>query len=165
MDSPHSFDTDFDHERFGAWSLRREEHGERYWKWALNLLLWDGMLPVAVLAIPQVVSLLHNQRLSELTFLFVPVVAFVIRYLHGMRRFRRRVMRIWQLPVFFVAIFVLFVLDSLLVLCSLIKDAPPAGFWWLCLAIYLAYLGMMAIAFFPRQAGTQTETTQLGIAY
>lgn len=120
-------------------------------EWVFSVFCWDGALPLAVVVIPHVVSILFGQRqgAKELTFLIVPVAAFVVRYLGGFSRYRAGRMYGWQLAMFFVAIFVLFVLDASLVMASIIGGKIPADYLMFFAALYAAYLAIVSIAMFP----------------
>jgi hypothetical protein len=85
----------------------------------------------------------------EITFVVVPIVAFFIRAWHGRNRLLTRQMLVWQGVVFGLAIFLLFVLDAMLIMMQLVKNGVPIGAWHSVAALYLVYLMMMAVAFFP----------------
>ena len=128
--------------------------------WALTVFCWDGLLPVAVIFIPKLISLLFagRQGSKELTFVIVPIVAFLVRYMIGMRRFRSCRTYWWQFVLFFVAILMLFMLEAFLVLMSLVQNGPPDGFWLFWFSLYGVYLLIMAVALFPSLV-RQSENT------
>jgi hypothetical protein len=125
------------------------------------MLWWDGALPLSVMIIPALIRFLfaNRQGFLEITFVVIPVVAFLIRMASGMSRFRSQQMYWWQLTFFFVAIFLLCVLDALLVLHALIQGPPPAGFWLVCLTIYAIYLAIIAIAMYPLRIESSSDST------
>lgn len=127
--------------------------------WAISLICWDGALPFIVIAIPQLMALVFRARqgLLEITFVVVPTVAFVLRYVHGRNRFQSRLMHWWQLGLFFVAIFVLFAFDALVVLSAIVQGPVPGGFLTVCVIIYVVYLSIVAVALFPFRANPQAN--------
>jgi hypothetical protein len=132
---------------------------QRYIDWLVNLFCWDGLLPFAVITAPKFVRFMLPMRPGalELTFVVVPITAFVMRYLNGRMRFQSGQMYLWQLFVFFLAIFVLFVLVALLILWQMVnarKAAPDVLF--LC-AMYLSYVTLIAIALFPACSPAASE--------
>jgi hypothetical protein len=146
---------------------RREAASERtvrLKKWALSVLCWDGALPLAVVAVPKLVSMIfaNRQGAMELTFVIVPVVAFVIRYLNGISRYRNHQLYVWQLVVFFAAILLLFALDALLILALIVQNGPPESFWAVWFTLYGIYFAVMAIAMFPGRALAESQTVNAG---
>ena len=123
----------------------------KYREWALNILCWDGILPVAVITVPKIAMLLFPMMpgARELTFIIVPVTAFVIRYVNGRMRFISGELYIWQLVVFFMALCVLFVLDAIWTMMHLVQNGVPPEAYLTAAVIYLIYLSLMAIALFP----------------
>jgi hypothetical protein len=123
----------------------------RYYQWLLNILGWDGLLPVAVVAAPNLVALLFpgRQGALELTFVVVPIAAFLIRMANGVNRLRRGEFYFWQALLFGVAIFFLVGLDAALIMFHLINGGVGVGAWCALGGLYLVYLTMMAIALFP----------------
>jgi hypothetical protein len=131
----------------------------KYREWALNILCWDGVLPVAVITVPKIVMLLFPMMpgARELTFIIVPVTAFVIRYVNGRMRFRSGELYIWQLVVFFMALCVLFVFDAILTMMQLVQKGVPREAYLTAGVIYLIYLSLMAIALFPARKESTYE--------
>jgi hypothetical protein len=120
------------------------------WEWALSLISWDGILPIAVLATPNLMRLLLPNLNPVLAFMavFGPVIALSIRFVIGWGRMRSGRAYVWQLIVFTVAISSLFLCEAFILNDQFgggpkIAD-PPA-----LLVMFLVYLIMMAIALFP----------------
>ncbi len=146
---------------------RRESASERTLRlreWAISVSCWDGALPLAVIAIPKGVSILFANRQGAmlLTCIYVPIVAFVIRYLNGISRYRNRQMYIWQLLLFFIAILLLFALDALLVLSIMVQNGMPDNFWAILLTMFGVYVAIMAIAMFPARTFADSNQTLAG---
>jgi hypothetical protein len=91
----------------------------------------------------------EKQGALELTFVIVPVTAFIVRYMIGRKRFQNGEMYAWQLAVFFLAILLLVVFDAMLIMFTLVKNGVPIEAWLTWLVIYLLYLTLMAVAQFP----------------
>ena len=123
----------------------------KFRQWALNIFCWDGVLPLVVCVAPLVVKLLFpaRQGVSELTFIVIPVMAFMIRYVHGRKYRRPGEFLIWQTVLFFVAIFLLFVLDAALAMMHLVQNGAPLDAWATWGALYGVYLLIMAVAIYP----------------
>ena len=99
--------------------------------WFWGLAVWDGLLPLGIVLVPMLVQLiLPNQRKPiELIAVVVPIAALLLRLRAGNRR-------IWsnhctpgfqsfQLTVFLLAIFILFIFDAILILMHIM---PPGAF-------------------------------------
>lgn len=133
----------------------------RYSNWFWTVLCWDGLLPVTVIAAPHLVSLLLPRRPGalEMTFVVVPIVAFLIRASHGAKLLRGGNMHVWQIVVFGLAIFLLFVLDAMFIMIYMVKNGVPIAAWYTLAVLYLIYLAMMATALFPVRHGNQESET------
>lgn len=143
-------------DRVGAAS----EESQRIRGWALSLLCWDGLLPLAVIAAPKVVQFAMPMRQGalEITFVVVPVAAFVLRFVNGHMRFQSGQMYLWQLAVFYLAIFLLFIIDAMLTMAQMV-NGPVTSETVQCLcAMYLIYLVLIAVALFPARALPAGET-------
>lgn len=124
----------------------------RYSDWILSVLCWDGLLPLAVVASPTIVAFLlpGRQGALELTFVVVPITAFLSRAWNGRRRFLRGDMFVWQVVIFGFAILLLVLLDAMLIMFHLInvgRVPAEAYYTWACL--FFVYLTLMGIALFP----------------
>jgi hypothetical protein len=123
----------------------------RYGDWLLNVFYWDGLLPLGVLLSPKFVKILlpGRQGALELTFVIVPITAFLLRAWNGRSRWLRGDILNWQAILFSIAILILVFLDAMLVMLYIVNDKPPMEAYWLWAGMYLIYLAFMAIALFP----------------
>lgn len=124
----------------------------RYSNWIMSLACWDGLLPLAVVASPAVVASIFpgRQGALELTFILVPITAFLLRAWNGRRRFLRGDMFIWQAVVFAIAISLLVLLDAMLIMFHIVNvgRVPVEAYYaWACL--FFVYLTLMGVALFP----------------
>lgn len=129
----------------------------RFGKWLFRLFAWDSLLPVVVVLIPALVESLfpNRQGFIETIAIVLPIVAFFIRLRAGRRHIVKnnctRAFRSVQFIAFFLAIFILALLDGVIVLSYIM----PAGalfagddniiFAWMA-GIYLA---LMTFAMYP----------------
>jgi hypothetical protein len=132
---------------------RREAATERALQlreWILTVLRWDGLLPVAVIAIPNLAQLIFPnwQFVIALFGVFTPVVALTVRFVIGWNRMRRGQAYVWQLIVFTAAISALFLFEAF-ILNDQVGGGPKIAEPTLLLNMFLFYLTMMAIALFP----------------
>ena len=119
-------------------------------EWALSVVCWDGLLPIAVLAIPNLVALLlpNWQGVIASFAVFVPVVALSVRFVVGFNRMRSGKSYVWQTVVFTLAISALFLFEAF-ILNDQIGGGPKIADPTVLLVMFLSYLTMMAIALFP----------------
>jgi hypothetical protein len=132
-------------------------------QWLLNVLGWDGLLPAIVVAAPSLVALIFpgRQGALELTFVVVPIAAFLIRMVNGSSRYSRGEFCRWQALLFGVAIFFLVGLDAALIMFHLINGGVGVDAWLMLGGLYAVYLVMMAIALYPlRQEGEMSNFNQ-----
>jgi hypothetical protein len=125
------------------------ERMRRLKEWAVSLVCWDGLLPIAVLAIPNLVALLLPNCQGIIAMLGVtPVVALSVRFVIGWKRMKNGKSYGWQTIVFTFAISALFLFEAFLLNDQIgggPKIADPTGL----LVMFLSYLVTMAVALFP----------------
>jgi hypothetical protein len=119
-------------------------------EWVITLLCWDGLLPIAVLSIPNLVALLFpNWPFGIAIFgLFLPVVALCVRFVFGWKRMRGGQAYGWQMIVFTVAISALFLFEAFL-LNDQVGPGPKIADPTTLVVMYCVYLAMMVLALFP----------------
>ena len=135
--------------RSGVPSEDQQRHG-----WLMWLLLWDGVLPVLVIACPWLLAVfLPGQEALRalIALLMVPVVAAFLRADAGYRRLcvimggnpgiARQILLAG-------AIVMLLLLDGAVAALRLAKDEPP-WVWLVPLGFYLVYLVLVALALRP----------------
>lgn len=129
-----------------------------YGLWLRHVVVWDGILPIVVLAAPFAIAALlpNRQGLLELTALGLPVAAFFIRYgvgrVHIASNNCSSTFRQVQFCVFFLGIVLLVFIDCAVIL----SHAMPPGamfatdadrkIWAILVGIYLA---AMFVAMYP----------------
>lgn len=122
--------------------------------WLRHFLTWDGILPLAVSAVPVTVALLlpRNDVAEVSAVLLVPMFAALVRTGIGVRQIRSlcdgRLPAARQLALA-AAIVLLLLFEGLVSLLSFADD-EPASAWAFPLAFYLGYLAAIALAFAPR---------------
>jgi hypothetical protein len=93
-----------------------------YGSWLLELVAWDGILPVFVVLVPTVIELLFPNRRGalEVTAITLPIAAFFLRFFVGKRHINSnrcaRTVRHFQLVGLCIGILVLLMIDSLVIL-------------------------------------------------
>lgn len=119
-------------------------------EWALSVFCWDGLLPITVLSIPNLVkSLLPNWQFGlAMLAVFGPVIALSIRFVFGWKRMRRGQAYVWQTIVFTFAISALFLFEAF-ILNDQIGGGPKIADPPVLVVMFFLYLAMMAIALFP----------------
>jgi hypothetical protein len=122
--------------------------------WLLSVLCWDGLLPIAVLTIPNLVAFLFPGWQFGIVMLgvFGPVIALCVRFVVGWKRMRSGQSYVWQLVVFTLAISALFLFEAFL-LNDQIGGGPKIADPTVLLVMFLSYLTMMALALFPFRRG------------
>jgi uncharacterized membrane protein len=118
------------------------------------VVCWDGLLPIAVLAIPNLVALLfpNCQNLIAAFAVFTPVIALSVRFVVGWKRMRSGKSYVWQTIVFTIAISALFLFEAF-VLNDQLGGGPKIADPTVLLVMFLSYLSIMAIALFPFRHG------------
>jgi hypothetical protein len=136
---------------------RRKIAGERMLllrDWALSVFCWDGLLPVVVITIPNLVALLlPNWQGGIAAFaVFTPVIALSVRFVVGWKRMRSGKSYVWQTIVFTIGISALFLFEAF-VLNDQLGGGPKIADPTVLLVMFLSYLAMMALALFPFRRG------------
>jgi hypothetical protein len=118
--------------------------------WALSVFCWDGLLPVAVIAIPNLTKfVLPNWQFGlAMVAIFSPVVAFSVRFAYGWARMRRGQAYIWQTIIFTVAISALFLCEAF-ILNDQFGGGPKIAEPTVLLVMFALYFTTVAIALFP----------------
>ena len=137
-------------EAANEWALRLRE-------WLILLFCWDGLLPIAVIGIPNLVKFLFpNWQIGlAILFVFVPVAALSIRFVIGWQRMQVGKAYGWQMVIFTVAISALFLFEAF-ILNDEIGNGPKIADPQTLITMFAIYVTMMAIAMFPfrRSAGS-----------
>jgi hypothetical protein len=124
--------------------------------WLRNFLTWDGLLPLAVAAVPAVMIALfpRNDVAEMLAVVLIPMAAALVRSVMGARQIRR--LCHGELPIgrqFAIAAAIVFLLlFEGAVTIFVFADDEPASAWLYPAALYAAYLASAAMAFIPKRA-------------
>lgn len=129
-----------------------------YWTWISRILGWDGLLPLLVSTVPVALAAVfpNNQQLAALFLVCIPIIAFMFRFLIGVRQIRANCCNLmtkrFQIVAPGVAIFLMLFIDFFLVLSAFIQNKnrePPAGYIQ-AFAIALAfYVSLVSFAMYP----------------
>jgi len=133
------------------------EHRAIISSWLIRLITWDGVLPVTVWLVPFLIrSVIPNNRAAiEYTALFLPIVAFVVRFQVGRRYISSNdcgaVLRCFQVTVFCFGIILLVLIDFFVMLSHVMPKEVASSMealivWAVSYGIYLA---AMAFAMYP----------------
>ena len=123
-------------------------------EWLRTLLIWDGVLPLAVSAVPAAVALLFPKNaIAEVsTFILVPIFAALVRAGVGAQKVRN--LCNGELPatrqLALATAIVLLLLFEGMVSALTFADDEPASAWAYPVGFYLCYLAAIAFAFTPR---------------
>ncbi len=136
-------------------------------QWLLQVLAWDGLLPVVVWGGPWAVQVLApaHRGLTEQLACLLPMGALFVRYVIGTRQVAANrcgpAMQQFQTMALGVGIFVLVVIDTMMILSL---EMPPGALfatktdlvvWGTLSSIYVV---TMSIAMFPgRNTGSETS--------
>ncbi len=132
----------------------QEDRRATFSGWIANLFVWDGVLPMLVVAIPELLRVLFPNPLAnkgvmtpvELVSLLVPITFFIVRIARGSTLFP--LIYSWQRVCFFLALFPLALAECVIVLIGGNRQAFPdaeAG----ALVLFAVYICLMAIATLP----------------
>ncbi len=146
-------------------------HGRQWSRWLVQLLSWDGLLPLGCWGAIWVVQLFFIQRrgIVELTAVILPTAAFIVRMIVGWRSFQMDREPLWirsrnpwlrgigtaiyllRVLFFFLGLIVLGFLDSMVILRPLILQwrRNPDAFLGMFILNYAIYLACMAMATAP----------------
>lgn len=123
----------------------------RYRRWLLQLFVWDGLLPLALVNAAAIVPILFpNPRwLGELGAVFLPIFGFFVRMRVAYSYAEENESNGFQYIAFWLALLLLMCLDALLILfiqeAALIKQDD----WLTWLMLYGVYLVIIGFALFP----------------
>lgn len=128
-----------------------------YRGWLVSVVCWDGILPVCILATPQLaLSLGVDRPVIESLSITMPIVAFFVRIEVGRRRIAGNhcapILRCFQFVVFFLAAVHLVCIDALMLVSMEMYNgrlwANPADLivWCILLSIYFF---AMVFALYP----------------
>lgn len=125
--------------------------------WLRRLIMWDGILPLAVWGVPRVAQwLLPRERWPiEVLGVALPIVAFMARFFAGLavvrRQRHRAVFRAVKVVILFFGLFFLLIIDVAMIL----KLAMPKGAFEQLgdlvgfAVLYGLYVAAMAVATWP----------------
>ena len=125
--------------------------------WLRRLVMWDGILPLAVWGVPRAAQwLLPRERWPiEVFGVALPIVAFMARFLAGLavvrRQRHRAVFRAVKVVILFFGLFFLLIIDVAMIL----KLAMPKGAFEQpgdlvgFAVLYGLYVAAMAVATWP----------------
>ena len=147
------------YERFGGDEyLQRASAPSLWWTWLTKLIGWDGVLPILLWTTPAVLGWMipKAEFLIELAAVFLPIAAFLIRMVVGLRMISdnhcRPALRAVQMCVFVLGVILLIFIDCMLILSHLL---PPGALWQhpgdrMAFGIIFAiYFSFMALATYP----------------
>lgn len=119
-----------------------------YLSWIAGVVCWDGVLPVVVLAIPQLAIFLGADRaMTEFLSVGTPLLAFFIRIEAGRRHIAANhcgsLLRACQYTVFFFAAVLLVCIDTLMLLAMEMNN----GRLWANQTDLLVWAGLLSTYF------------------
>ena len=127
--------------------------------WLLRVMAWDGLLPVAVVLAPMAIRLLfpRSRGATELVAIFLPVIAFIVRYVVGKRCISANSctpsFQQIQFLLFVLAISALVLIESLVIIALHLAANPAIIFgdvgWWVFGVLLSIYLVSVVIAMYP----------------
>lgn len=122
--------------------------GVDYRRWLTSVLCWDGVLPILILATPQVALVCGAGRdWIEFLAITMPTLAFFVRIAVGYRRLAANrcgaILRSVQAVVFFLAAVLLVCIDALM----LVSMEMNNGWLWANDADLLVWIGLLAVYF------------------
>lgn len=119
-------------------------------EWLITLICWDGLLPIAVFSVPNLVAFLFPnwQFVISMLAVFGPVAALCVRFVFGWTRMKSGQAYVWQMIVFTIGISALFLFEAF-VLNDQVAPGPKIAYPSTLLVMFLVYMGMMALALFP----------------
>lgn len=135
-----------------------------YRGWLIGVACWDGILPVCILATPQVaLSLGANRSVIEFLAITMPVLAFFVRIVMGRRRIVANhcgpLLRCCQFVVFFLAAIHLVCVDALMLVSMemnngrLWANQADLVVWIILLSTY--FLAMLFVLYPGRSTATR----------
>lgn len=139
----------------------------RYGQWLLNLVAWDGVMPILVLLAPAIVKpqFPNGRHVVEVMAVAVPIMAFLVRFYIARRHINSnhcpRIVRGFQMVALCLAIFELLLIDSIIILAH---EMPNGALFasstdWIVWGIMCAfYLTCMAFAMYPGRADEPQPT-------
>ena len=133
---------------------RREAASERailLKSWALTIFCWDGLLPLVVVTIPNLISVFlpDVEAAHVIANIAIPIAAFFVRLIMGGRYFQERSQYAWQYLLFLLTIIYLIFIDTIIILFHELGDQLTASDFRILGFMYLIYLAAMGIALFP----------------
>ena len=138
--------------------MRHRDPSSTLTLWLVRLFGWDGLLPLAVLFVPLVISTLVGRGAArEVAAVVTPVVAYLWRASLGLKSIATNRCSIaakrFQYFTLFVGLLLLLLIDAFTIL---IWAIPPGGVAWgdfgITAILYVVYLFLMAISLFPGRA-------------
>ena len=123
---------------------------KRYGRWLISIIYWDGILPMALLAIPGwlPLHLLHDDVVC-LIYVLLAIAFFFIRIRIACRRFQEADLLGWQWLAFWCGIILLMLLEVSLLGMRDMAHMVTAHDWRVWFVLYGVYWVLMAAAFFP----------------
>ena len=128
-----------------------------YRGWLVSVLCWDGILPICILATPQLaISLGAGRPVTEFLSISMPIVAFFVRIEVGRRRIVANqggsILRCFQFVVFFLAAVHLVCIDTLMLVSMEMNNgrlwANQADLLVWCILLLIYFLAML-FALYP----------------
>lgn len=141
-----------------------------YGSWFFTVLGWDGLLPVCIVLIPTLIKILftNNREAIEVTGVLLPVAAFFVRLVIGLRHIASNhcaiAVRRFQYGVFCLTIFLLVCVDALLILSQEMPKGAMFATWtdYVLFAIPISiYLTSMAFAMYPGRVNSPDDMALL----
>jgi len=141
---------------YQASDLHYEQLGRVDWKaWLIRLFSWDGALPAGILSAPTIVHILFPKEPAAVNFaaVFFPVVAFLVRWVVGVRHIRvnncSEYLRDLQNCALVLGIVALAFIDCVGIVLQDVAQLTVVDFTALGVFASAIYLPPMAFALYP----------------
>lgn len=136
--------------------------------WIMRLITWDGLLPALVWLSPYVIGVLlpNHDKAIEAAAILIPILALLFRFYLGTQyifsnhcscRFRKV-----QLVLFCIGLLLLLLIDSLMILSSILPQMPrdhPVHFkeQVFMVGFFSLYFILMIVAMYPGAAADSLD--------
>ena len=136
-------------------------------QWIIRLIAWDGLLPALVWLSPYAIRAIipNHDKAIEAAAILIPIAALFLRFYMGSKyifsNHCSRSFRKLQVVLFCLGIFLLLLIDSLMILSTILPKMPqghPVHFREMILiaGAFSVYLLLMFIAMYPGRADIDT---------
>lgn len=128
--------------------------------WIMRLITWDGLLPALVWLSPYVIGAIipNHEKAIEAAAILIPILALLVRFYIGTQYIFSNHCSRWfrklQVVLFCVGLMLLLLIDSLMILSSILPKMPaghPVHVKEIVLigGFFATYLILMIIAMYP----------------